>query len=256
MVVGADLPRATAADAARTMVGESGTGSLSTLAVSPPGYPFGSVVSYATDAAGRPLFIISEIAEHTRNLRRDPRCSLLVTELGRADGDPLALGRVTLVGDAAPVPPDDQPDAIALVTGRLPSVGGYAGFGDFSCWRIDVTAVRWVGGFGRMDWVDPDAYREGVVDEALARRHDVIEHMNADHADAGALLCQRAIDHEGPTATVSKATFDHVDRLGCEYVATTDRGTAYVRLGFAEPASSVDEVRAAVVALVREARGA
>ena len=72
MIVGADLPRATPADAARTMVGESGTGSLSTLAVSPPDYPFGSVVSYATDGDGRPLFIISEIAEHTRNLRRDP----------------------------------------------------------------------------------------------------------------------------------------------------------------------------------------
>jgi len=214
------------------------------------------VVSYATDDVGRPLFVISEIAEHTRNLRVDGRCSLLITEWGRADGDPLALGRVTLVGVATPVPVAEQADATSLVTGRLPAVGGYASYGDFSCWRVDVTAVRWVGGFGRMDWVDAESYRAGVVDQALARRHGVIEHMNADHADAGVLLCQRAIDHEDLAATVTKATFDHVDRLGCEYVATTERGAAYIRLGFAEPATSVDDVRAAVVALVRGARGA
>jgi putative heme iron utilization protein len=238
------------------MIGQSGTAVLSTLTVDPAGFPFGSVVAYAADQAGNPLFVISELAEHTRNLRADGRASLLVTE-SRDESDPLASGRVTVIGEASPVPAARQDEATAFVVGHLPAVGGYANYGDFSCWRLDVGAIRWVGGFGRMDWVDPAAFRAGAFDPVLVRRRDVIEHMNADHADAGILLCQRALDtaSDGPPATVTAASFDHVDRFGCDYTATTDRGTASIRLAFEHPATSVDEVRASVVALVRAARG-
>ena len=68
VVVGAGLPRASGADAARTLVDAVALGTLSTLALDPPGHPFGSIVSFATDAGGSPLFVISELAEHTRNL--------------------------------------------------------------------------------------------------------------------------------------------------------------------------------------------
>jgi putative heme iron utilization protein len=89
-VVGDDLPRATAADAARTLVDAATTGTLATVALDPAGYPFGSVVSFALDAAGEPLFVISELAEHTRNLGQDARASLLVAEQPVTGGDPLA----------------------------------------------------------------------------------------------------------------------------------------------------------------------
>ena len=71
-IVGRELPRATAADAARTLVDAATTGTLSTVALDPAGYPFGSVVSYGLDDAGDPLFVISQLAEHTRNLLGDP----------------------------------------------------------------------------------------------------------------------------------------------------------------------------------------
>ena len=220
--------------------------------MSPAGYPFGSIASYATDESGRPLFVISELAEHTRNLRADSRCSLLVAET--ADDDPLAIGRVTLIGTANAVAEDEQAAAKAHVVERLPSVGGYATFGDFSCWRLDVEAVRWVGGFGRMDWVDAEAYASASVDPVLAGRRAVIEHMNSDHADAGVELCQRALGETGLAPTVTAATFDLVDRFGCDYVAATTEGTAFVRLGFDVPAVDVDDVRAAIIALLRAAR--
>jgi putative heme iron utilization protein len=196
--------------------------------------------------------VISELAEHTRNLRADSRCSLLVAEAG--DDDPLAIGRVTLIGTAAVVADDEQAAAKAHVVERLPTVGGYAAFGDFSCWRLEVAAVRWVGGFGRMDWVDAAAYASASVDPVLASRRGVIEHMNTDHADAGVELCQRALGDASAGTTVTAATFDLVDRFGCDYVAATSEGTAYVRLGFDAPATTVDEVRAAIIALLRAAR--
>jgi heme oxygenase (biliverdin-IX-beta and delta-forming) len=248
-VVGKHLPRATAADAARTLVDGATTGTLSTLALVPAGYPFGSVVSYGLDEHGNPLFVISQLAEHTRNLAADRRASLLVTEPGDGAGDPLARGRVTLVGDATPVPAAEQDPAIALVAARVPAVAGYAGYGDFACYRMAVQAVRWVGGFGEMDWVDADAYGAAAVDPVLPHRHGIAAHMNDDHADAGVLLCAQALGE-----AVTSATMRHVDRYGCEYVAHTDAGLAVVRLGFPAPAVSPDDVRRLVVELVQAAR--
>jgi putative heme iron utilization protein len=250
-VVGRELPRASAADAARTLVDGGTAGALSTVAMEPPGYPFGSVVSYGLDDRGAPLFVISALAEHTRNLGADTRASLLVTEPDGPDTDPLARGRVTLIGDAAPVPDAEQQAAIALVASRVPAVAGYAGYGDFRCFRLAVRAIRWVGGFGEMDWVDVDAYAGADVDPVLPHRHAIAVHMNDDHAGAGVLLCAQALG-----APVTSATMRHVDRYGCEYVATLDGdgGLAIVRLGFSDPAASNEDVRRLVVELVHAAR--
>ena len=78
IIVGADLPRVSAVDAART-IASGGTATLATLTADPQD-SLGSLVSYAVDATGNPLFFISELAEHTRNLRADSRASLLATE--------------------------------------------------------------------------------------------------------------------------------------------------------------------------------
>src|SRR5439155_17954587 len=99
---GADRPPApepTHAERARTLVAGANRGVLSTVALDPAGYPFGSVATYAIDEAGRPIVFVSTMAEHTRNAAADPRASLIVTEDFPAGSDPLAAGRVTLIGD-------------------------------------------------------------------------------------------------------------------------------------------------------------
>jgi putative heme iron utilization protein len=148
-VVGADLPRATAADAARTLAASTTAGTLSTLAVEPAGYPFGSVISFTVDPNGDPLFVISRLAVHTANVLADPRASLLVAEAVEEGVDPLARGRVTLLGEVAPVPTDEQDAAVETVAASVPGVAGYASYGDFACYRLRVGAVRWVGGSAR-----------------------------------------------------------------------------------------------------------
>ena len=57
-------------------------GSLSTLSRKQPGFPFGSLMPYALDRQGHPIFLISTMAMHTQNLQADPRASLFVTEPG------------------------------------------------------------------------------------------------------------------------------------------------------------------------------
>jgi heme iron utilization protein len=249
--VGDELPRASGGDAARTIVVGTTRATLSTLAIDPAGYPFGSVVSYALDTSGDPLMVISTMAEHTRNAAADGRASLLVAEPAPEGTDPLAVGRVTLIGDLSPVPDAQRADAIATVQALVPGVAVYAGFADFAPWRLQVQAIRWVGGFGAMSWIAVDDYRSGTVDPVLPSRFGIVEHMNDDHADAGVLICAQALGRHDVVA----AACSHVDRFGCDYVATVPDGRLGVRVAFDQPVMSSDEVRGAMVRLVRQARG-
>ena len=147
------------AERARVLVAGSTRGALATLAVEPAGHPFASLVAYAADGAGRPVLLLSALAEHTRNARADPRASLLVTRDGPAAGDPLAGERVTLVGRLLPVTGEAAAhDARATYLSAHPQAARYAGYGDFAFHRLAVASVRYVGGFGRMGWVDASAY--------------------------------------------------------------------------------------------------
>lgn len=217
------------------------------------------MVAAAPDADGNAVFVISELAEHTHNLHRDGRSSLLLVEGAAEDApaDPLARGRLTLLGHTALVAPAEQAAATAVVVGRFGDVAHYAGFDDFNCWRLEVESVRWVGGFGRMDWIDLDAYRLAAPDPILPHRHRIITHMNDDHADAGITLCRRAVDDAGRELTVTAARLVAVDRFGCDYSASVSDGDEVpkapvpIRLAFTTPATSVDDVRRELVAMVR-----
>src|SRR5690242_13939074 len=95
-----NTPTPTHAERARTLVAQISTGTLCTLAIDPAGYPYGSFVTVAFED-GNPILLISGLAEHTKNLERDPRSSLLVAESGSLD--PLANGRVTMLGSCTRV---------------------------------------------------------------------------------------------------------------------------------------------------------
>jgi len=87
-----------AAKNARELLLKEYRGVLSTHSKSMPGFPFGSVVPYCLDEQGRPLILISRIAQHTHNLQKDPKCSLLVGE--READDVQAVGRLTYLAEA------------------------------------------------------------------------------------------------------------------------------------------------------------
>jgi heme oxygenase (biliverdin-IX-beta and delta-forming) len=133
-------------------------GVLATLSARRDGWPFASAVPYALSEGGEPLFLLSELAEHTRNLRADARASLLVQD-SLAAADPQAGARVTLLGTAEP---HDTEASRHTYLGRHPQAAEYAALGDFKVWRLNVTEARYVGGFGEMGWLDGLALREAL----------------------------------------------------------------------------------------------
>jgi putative heme iron utilization protein len=245
-------PEPSHAERCRTLVAGSSRGALSTIAADPAGYPYGSVASYGLDERGNPLFFVSLMAEHTQNAIRDPRASLLVTEPVPDGADPLASGRVTLLGPMSPVADEDRERVRDRYLAANPTSAYYIDFGDFTFYRLDVEHIRYVGGYGRMSWVDAERYADAEADPLVDAAAGIIEHMNADHADAQVLFCRHLLDRPDTT----EASMSAVDRYGFEMIAVGPNGRAAVRLGFPQECTTGDEVRRAMVAMVATARTA
>ena len=142
---------------ARDLVARARTGALSTQSRRRPGHPFGSVAPYAVDERGWPVFLISGLALHTKNLEADPRASLLIVEPEPVE-DPLAAARVTLLGEVRRLASADVGADRARYLARHPSAAAWVDFADFAFWRLEVDDAYFVGGFGAMDWVTGDVY--------------------------------------------------------------------------------------------------
>ncbi|MDO9016708.1 MAG: hypothetical protein Q8S73_24380 [Deltaproteobacteria bacterium] len=99
------------------------------------------------------LMLLSRLAEHTQNLDDHAEASMLVTELAGRHEEVLALGRVTLLGPCRKVPASEVADVRATFLAAQPRAGYYVDFEDFAFYRLEPTALRYVGGFGRMPWV-------------------------------------------------------------------------------------------------------
>jgi putative heme iron utilization protein len=192
------------------------------------------------------------MAEHTQNAMRDPRASLLVTEPVPNGADTLASGRVTLLGLLSPLAEDERPTARDRYLEANPTAAYYIDFGDFVFYRLDVQGIRYVGGYGRMSWVEAGAYAEAEPDPLAAAAAGIIEHMNEDHADAQVLLCRHLADRPDTT----EAVMSSVDRYGFEMTAVSPAGRAALRLGFSEECTTGEQVRQAMVAMVADARAA
>ena len=133
----ATAPEPTFAEQARTLVHLGRTGTLGTLSRRHPGYPFVSVMPYAPDGRGRPLLLISRLAMHTQNLEADPRASLLVAQPGVGE-DPLALARLTLMGRAGRLGPEERAAARETYLARHPNAVYWVDFEDFEIGRAHV----------------------------------------------------------------------------------------------------------------------
>ena len=243
-----DVATPTHAERARTLAAQISTGTLCSLALEPEGHPYGSFVTVAFDG-GAPVFLLSALAEHTKNLQRDPRASLLVAE--NVSDDPLANGRVTLLGTCQPVE-GDAAHARSAFLAMHPNSAYYADFRDFGFWRLSVESVRYIGGYGRMSWVERAAWEEAEPDPLAASAAGVIAHMNADHAEA---LIDYCLVFSKATA-VTSATMTGVDRYGFEMSAVTAEGPRPIRLAFPQLATTPEQAREALIGLLKQARAA
>jgi putative heme iron utilization protein len=209
------------------------------LATSASGQPFASLVTPACMPDGSVLLLLSQLSEHTRHLKADPRCSIMVA--GPAESaNPQTAPRVTLTG-LAEVVVDLALKARFLAVHPYASL--YADFGDFATWRIKPAAGLLVGGFARafrLKAADlaPDAQAAAAI---AASEAGILSHCNRDHADALAAIAGEAGDWKMVTADV-----DGFDLA---------LGERVVRFAWSAPVKDSGEVRRELVRMTKDARG-
>jgi putative heme iron utilization protein len=209
---------------------------LSTHSKSMPGFPFGSSVPYCLDAQGKPLILISRIAQHTHNLSKDPKCSLLVGE--READDVQATGRVTVMAEAKKI---TDPDAVEVAAQRyyryFPESMSYHSAHDFDFWTLEPVRYRFIGGFGAIHWLDAIELANPF---AGAPETSMVEHMNEDHAKAIAHYVQ----------LTGLPQFDPAYMVGIDSEGMHLRiGSSLYWLAFPEPCNTPTQVREALVQL-------
>jgi heme iron utilization protein len=242
------VPEPSHAERARTLLHLSSVATLSTVSRKQPGFPFGSLMPYALDAAGRPLFLISTMAMHTQNLKADPRASLFVSQPA-ADGDVLGAARLTLVGNVVQVTEEERIAAREVYLKAHPNSQYWVDFTDFAFFRLEPVDVYYVGGFGVMGWVTSADYAAAAPDPLAEAAQGILDHMNGDHGDALVLLTRVHAKLEAESATMTS-----VDRLGFHVRAQTSGGFKGARIPFLREVSTPMETRTVLVEMVKLAR--
>ena len=242
------LPEPSHAERVRTLMSLTPVATLSTLSRKHPGFPFGSLMPFALDSLGRPIFLISNMAMHTQNLKADSRCSLFIGQAG-ADGDALGTARATLIGNAEAVPENDVAGIRERYLTRHENSRYWVDFSDFSFFRLQPIDLYYVGGFGVMGWVETRDYEHAASDPLAEAAPGILAHMNADHVDAMILLARL---HAGIEA--SEATMTSVDRLGFTLRLKTNDGVKGARVNFLREVATAQDTRAVLVEMVRQAK--
>jgi heme iron utilization protein len=223
-------------------------GSLATIDRN-TGHPFASLVNVATDVDGAPLILVSRLSTHTANLEADSRASLLLASAGK--GDPLAHPRLTLLGTFAHVSRDDadEPRLRRRFLARHPKSGLYAGFADFSFWRLHTVSAHLNGGFARAADLKGAEVIAGVTDaESLIEAEaSAVAHMNEDHAEAVRLYATRLLGAED-----GKWQLTGLDPEGLDLAL----GEVTLRLPFPQRVTDPQALRKMVVELAAKARTA
>lgn len=242
------LPEPTYAERVRTLVSLCSVATLSTISRKHPGFPFGSLMPYALDDDGSPVFLISSMAMHTHNLKADARASLFIQQ-STSDGDPLGASRATLVGHAAVVPKNEVALIRECYLERHQNSRYWVDFADFSFFRLRPIDIYFVGGFGVMGWAAADEYARARPDPLAESAAGILAHMNADHVDSMLLLAR--VD-AGITGT--EATMTSVDRLGFSVRLKTKDGMKGTRINFTREVATPQDTRKVLVEMVRAAK--
>ena len=221
------------------------------LAVIEPGTgaPLASRVGVATDSDGAPLILVSALSAHTGAILAEPRCSLLVGEPGK--GDPLAHPRITLICRANRLErgTPDHERAEKRYLNRNPKAKLYAGLGDFAFFRLEPRSASLNGGFGKAYLLDSSdlVLSSPAVAELAQAEQSVLDHMNADHADAIAAYARHFAKRDGDGWAMTGIDLEGVDLI---------RGDETARVWFPAPLGRPSEMRKMLVDMAGTARAA
>lgn len=209
------------------------------------GYPFGSVVPFCLNQNNEIIILISDLAQHTKNIKENPKVSLTIHN---EDQDNIQKGwRLTLVGDAVKASDDDYETLAARYERYFPESQKYHKVHDFNFYVIKPKKARYINGFGEIHWVNVDTIANpSIFDEATEA--DMITHMNEDHHDALILFLNTRMN----VKKADKVRMTQIDQYGF----TIAHDEKIQRFFFDKEATSPNDIRLFLVDMVKKVRAA
>lgn len=234
---------------ARHLVALNRTGVLSTLAINPEGFPFGSITPYDIDQEGNITIYLSVIAEHYKNLQANPRASLTVIDLFGLQ-DPQAHGRATILLQFHPVSNAERAAVESSYCSRFEGAAGFELAHNFVFMRGAPERVRWIGGFGEVGWVQGDAFCTAGHAPITYLGLEILSHMNDDHRQA---LVELVAAREGK---VPQSELVAMTDISSSSFTISVRGPEplVVRYEFDSPVTTTEEARKALIEVLKRAR--
>jgi putative heme iron utilization protein len=153
------------------------------------------------------------------------------------------------MGRAGRLPESERGAAREAYLARHPNAVHWVDYGDFAFWRLDLTDVYFVGGFGAMDWLTAGGYEAAGADPLADAASGIVQHMNADHADALVLYARVW----GPPAAEA-AEMTAVDRLGFRLRVRTADGLQGCRVAFPREVRDAGQCRRVLIEMLEECR--
>lgn len=155
-------------------------GVLSTVSKKYEGYPFGSFVTFISGADRSIIFYASDIAQHTINLKNNSKACITLFNL--SEGDKQDSARLSLMGDVKKIDKD-----VEEISGQFieffPESSQYSNMHDFNFYSLNISHVRWIGGFGKIAWLSSTNWNP-IRPKWLKQEKSMIEHMNEDHSNS------------------------------------------------------------------------
>lgn len=237
---------ADAIKAAKTIVRLARFGSISALEPA-TGYPLVTRTNIAASMRGNPIFLMSDLAAHTKAIKQDPRTSLLLGEPGK--GDPLAHPRLTLIGQTHQIPRETAQDK-AIEQGlrqrylnRHTKAELYNQLPDFFLYELKIERALFNAGFGKAyELSGHDLFiKEEDISALVETETDIIAQMNEDHQTTlekiAVSLCNEQAKTTGSIWRITSCDPEGIDMMQAETPA---------RLNFKTPCTTSTALKEAL----------
>jgi putative heme iron utilization protein len=219
---------------------ENGTGVLGTHSVEEEGFPFGSTTPYCLDDEFRPLILISDLAQHTKNIQANDKVCLFVNTQ-TTETNKQAFGRLSYLAHAQQVKEEAM---VEKYISYFPEAREYFSAHKFMLYRLVPHRVRYIGGFGKIFWVEKDELAERNL-FSYETQKPIVEHMNQDHQHNLKDYARAFFDMDS-----EEVKLNGIDQWGFDMSVDKIK----VRYHFEKPMTQVNEARSVFVDLAKKAK--
>lgn len=143
------------------LISQEKNGILSTHSLEMEGYPFGSLTPYVVDQNGQVIILVSDLAQHTKNMKANPKVSLTISQTSTEENKQATM-RATYLGQAKKIEREDEeyPTISERYIKEFPQAKNYFDTHDFYFYRLEFARIRMIAGFGKIYWVEPEEWRK------------------------------------------------------------------------------------------------